>query len=171
MSTSIKSGYDFDAKNGEDFDKNTESITQALMKISSDIKLKPTAAELSRLTGLHRNTLRGREWPLKRLESIKEDRAVAEIRKAMSKKKKSDPVSVLTEKLAASRLELIYWFNNAAEKEDSHRLHLQESKLLAESLEFYKRRLAETQQNLTKARKEIERLQDVIDVLETSNRG
>ncbi|MBD1106607.1 hypothetical protein HXV84_08545 [Pseudomonas amygdali pv. morsprunorum] len=64
-------GQAFDAKNKLDYDRNTELLAQGLMQIASDPNLKPTMAELSRITGIHRNTIRQRDFPAQRLEAIK----------------------------------------------------------------------------------------------------
>lgn len=69
-------GQAFDNKNQPDFDKNTELLAQGIMQIACDKSLKPTAAELSRITGIHRNSIRQRRWPLERLEAIKDNRRV-----------------------------------------------------------------------------------------------
>ena len=65
----------FDAKNKLDYDRNTELLAQGLMQIASDPNLKPTMAELSRITGIHRNTIRQRDFPAQRLEAIKDNQS------------------------------------------------------------------------------------------------
>lgn len=70
-------GQAFDAKNKLDYDRNTELLAQGLMQIASDPNLKPTMAELSRITGIHRNTIRQRDFPAQRLEAIKDNRRIA----------------------------------------------------------------------------------------------
>ncbi|KPY27649.1 hypothetical protein, partial [Pseudomonas syringae] len=89
----------FDQKNKEDFDQYTKLLTRALFDIGANESLKATVAELSRLTGMHRNTIRQRVWPLDRLEIIKENRRIEVLRKKDSNKKPVDPMVVLTEKL------------------------------------------------------------------------
>ena len=62
----------FDSRNKLDFEKNTEQLAEGILQIASDKSLKPTVAELSRITGIHRNTIRMRGWPMEKLEAIKE---------------------------------------------------------------------------------------------------
>lgn len=89
----------FEGRNREDFDQNTEALSMALQAIASDKKLKATISELSRVSGIHRNTIRNRRWPSERLEAIKEQRKLEELRLKLNKEKRQDPVSVLAEKL------------------------------------------------------------------------
>ncbi|MGP5356392.1 hypothetical protein, partial [Pseudomonas helleri] len=108
----------FDQKNKEDFDQYTELLAQALLDIAADDSLKATVAELSRITGMHRNTIRQRVWPLGRLDIIKENRRIEVLRKKVSNRKPIDPLVLLTEKLEAARIEVLHWFTEAKIADD-----------------------------------------------------
>ena len=117
--------HSFDQKNKDDFDRYSEMLSQALFDIAGNVSLKATVAELSRLTGIHRNTIRQRVWPLERLESIKENRRLEALRQQVSKKKPVDPVVLLTERLEAARVEVLHWFTQAKNAEDESRVNEQ----------------------------------------------
>ena len=61
-------------KNQADFITVTNRISDALQKISSNPKLKPTQSVLARLSKVSRGTLNNRVWPLEKLEEIKSQR-------------------------------------------------------------------------------------------------
>lgn len=167
MTESDITGNAFDKKNQEDFDRNTEVITKGLMVIASDDSIKATAAELSRITGVHRNTLRQRMWPLQRLKAIKENRVIEEIRRRQSKTKAADPVSVLTTKLEASRLEVLHWFDmyhKANDRADQLDARVNFIKNAIPRLEASRDRKDD---ELLELRGEIARLRHVIDVLQS----
>lgn len=164
----VSEGQAFAQKNQEDFDRNTGVLTNGLMEIAGSTKLKPTIAELSRITGIHRNTIRQRIWPAQRLLAIKESRVIETLRKNLAKEKKVDPLNVLTEKLQASRLEVLHWFNYSKELADKNKHLKQEIKIQVESKNFYINRLAEIQQKNLESEREIDKLRAVIDVLENA---
>lgn len=64
----------YDQKNSEDYETNTLSINKALLEIEQDPKLKATIAQLSKMTGIHRNTITNRDWPIQKLREIKDKR-------------------------------------------------------------------------------------------------
>jgi len=64
----------FDIKNQRTFDENTQKLVAAIDKINNTPSLPATIAELSRLTGLHRNAISNRGWPNQKLKLIKEKR-------------------------------------------------------------------------------------------------
>lgn len=157
----------FDSKNQEEFDQNTEALSKALLAIASDKKLKTTISELSRITGIHRNTIRNRQWPAQRLEAIKEQRSLEEISRKLKQEKRQDPVSVLTEKLEKSRLEVVYWFNKRNEAEET--VHSFEVRLnnLRDSRDLYLQLSERAQLEITDLKREVERLKGVISILES----
>lgn len=164
----LSTGQAFDKKNQEDFDRNTETLTNGLMQIAGSSKLKPTVAELSRITGIHRNTIRQRIWPGQRLLAIKESRAIDELRKKLAKEKKADPLTVLTDKLQASRLEVLHWFNYSNSLSDKRNKLKEELAAQLVSKDFYIKRVGELSQKNLELQAEIDRLRGVIDVLESS---
>lgn len=106
----------FNIKNQRDFDENTEKLLTALDKINNKPSLPATIAELSRLTGLHRNAISNRGWPNQKLKLIKEKRVIQ--RQAEAKPTiNQNPIKVLEEKLDNSKNELVYWFNKNLDNE------------------------------------------------------
>lgn len=157
----------FESRNKEDFDQNTEALIKALQIIASDKRLKATISELSRISGIHRNTIRSRRWPSERLEAIKEQRKLEELRIKLKKEKRQDPVSVLAEKLEKSRLEVVYWFNQRNELEQTARALEVRSGNLEKSRDFYLKQSEAGQLEIKKLKLEIEKLKEVISVLES----
>jgi len=157
----------FESRNKEDFDQNTEALSKALQVIASDNKLKATISELSRISGIHRNTIRNRRWPSERLEAIKEQRKLEELRIKLKKEKRQDPVSVLAEKLEKSRLEVVYWFNQRNELEETARALEVRLKSMSESRDFYLKQSEAGLLEINSLKLEIEKLKGVISILET----
>lgn len=157
----------FESRNKEDFDQNTEALSKALQAIASDNKLKATISELSRISGIHRNTIRNRRWPSERLEAIKEQRKLEELRVKLKKEKRQDPVSVLAEKLEKSRLEVVYWFNQRNELEKTARALEVRLKSMSESRDFYLKQSEAGLLEIKSLKLEIEKLKGVISVLES----
>ena len=158
----------FDQKNKEDFDRYSEMLSQSLLDIASNHSLKATVAELSRLTGIHRNTIRQRVWPLERLESIKENRRLEVLRQQVSKKNPVDPVALLTEKLEAARVEVLHWFTQAKSAEDEARVNEKKYQDMVGSRDTFKSLLADSNKRLLDSQKEIDRLKQVISILEAA---
>jgi hypothetical protein len=157
----------FESRNKEDFDQNTEALSKALQAIASDNKLKATISELSRISGIHRNTIRNRRWPSERLEAIKEQRKLEELRIKLKKEKRQDPVSVLAEKLEKCRLEVVYWFNQRNELEETARALEVRLKSMSESRDFYHKQSEAGLLEIKSLKLEIEKLKGVISVLES----
>src|SRR5262245_13368518 len=64
----------YDAQNEVDYKDLTKRLEKALKAIEDDSRLKPTQETLRKLARCSRGTLDNREWPLKRLRQIKQDR-------------------------------------------------------------------------------------------------
>ncbi|KPW47356.1 hypothetical protein ALO95_200066 [Pseudomonas syringae pv. antirrhini] len=167
MMASSASGSAFDKRNLADFDNNTEIISSGLMAIAADTSIKATVAELSRITGIHRNTLRQRLWPVQRLKAIKEDRVVSEIRQRQAKGTVADPVSVLTDKLEASRCEVLHWFDQYLKANDRANQQTARVDFIKHTIPKYEAFLAERDSKLLELNGEIARLRQVIDVLQS----
>lgn len=110
----------FDKKNAEDFFKVSKAIQDALEIIRQDVALKPSRSVLSKLSGIHRNTLRNRKWPIEELVRIKEDRLKkgtdsGKSKTAHEKKLLQDTVDDLKKRLDLSREEVSKWFHQAEE--------------------------------------------------------
>lgn len=158
----------FDQKNKDDFDQYTELLTRALFDIGANESLKATVAELSRLTGMHRNTIRQRVWPLERLEIIKENRRIEVLRKKVSNKKPVDPMVVLTEKLESARIEVLHWFTEANLAYDIAQTNENKYQDMMGSRDTYKSLLADANKRLFDSQRDVDRLKQVISILEAA---
>lgn len=161
----------FDSKNKDDFDKYTEALNKALASIASDRKLDATVALLSKLTGIHRNTIRNRQWPVQKLENIKDQRRLEDISRLRKKDKKQDPVSILSEKLEKSRLEVVYWFNQFRDAE--HTATSFEKRLinLRDSRDTYLKLAESRLAEINELRSDIVKLRGVISILESDRQS
>lgn len=105
----------FDKKNAEDFLEVSKRIQDALHKIQDDPKQKATMANVSALSGVHRNTLRARGWPKDELQKIIEERKEVEHAESASRvsKAKRDKAEkkALEVALTTSREEAAKWFH------------------------------------------------------------
>ena len=99
----------YDKKNLNDYDAITSSLHNALVKIEKDTRLPATQAQIVRMTGIHRNTLRNRESPLIKLQEIKKNRKLTQ---NLIKAEKLDSIKVLEEKLLKMSKELAYWYES-----------------------------------------------------------
>jgi hypothetical protein len=106
----------FDKKNRNDYDKNTDLLHVAIDRIHKTSTLSATIAEISRITGLHRNAISNRVWPGQRLQEIKEQRRQLK-NKRIEKTLQLDPVRVLEDKLENAKRELVFWFTKCSDNE------------------------------------------------------
>jgi hypothetical protein len=156
------SNLSYDEKNQQDFDANTDIIHGALDKISSTASLKATISQLSELTGLHRNTLRDREWPIERINKIKEERKV---RAVLQKPEKKDQVKELESQLDKACKEVVLWFTKFKEKEqDFNRLELQRDRL-TEAKDFYQKELMLERDRVKNLEEELLRTRELLQGL------
>ena len=115
----MRAPLSFDKKNAEDFFAASKVIQDSLEKIRQDQHLQPNQTTLAKLSGLHRNTLRNRKWPLDELEKIKQGRIsseIADIKGKLPNEKKVlvDSARQLELKLHMSRDEVAKWFHRAS---------------------------------------------------------
>lgn len=155
----------FDSRNKLDFDKNTELLAQGLLQIASDKSLKPTIAELSRLTGIHRNTIRMRGWPMDKLEAIKENRLVEVMAQKVKAEKKQDPKTVLMQRLEKSRLEVLYWFNRYRDAESSYATIDKRLTAVIESRNYYIQKNTVLMDKVKQQDIEIQKLRDALHMV------
>ena len=155
----------FDAKNKLDYDRNTELLAQGLMQIASDPKLKPTMAELSRITGIHRNTIRQRDFPAQRLEAIQDNRRIAVLAQRVKAEKKQDPKTILMQRLEKSRLEVLYWFNRYQEAESSFASIDKRLSTVRESRDYYVQVTEEQRLTIKQQETEIQKLRDALHMV------
>jgi len=158
-------GQAFDVKNKLDYDKNTELLAQGIMRIAADPKLRPTIAELSRITGIHRNTIRQRDFPSERLEAIKENRRIAVIAQRVKAEKKQDPKTVLMQRLEKSRLEVLYWFNRHQESENTCATLDKRLATIRESRDYYVQIADGLRKKIKEQETEILKLRDALDLV------
>lgn len=74
----------YDQKNKADFNDYTSTLEKALKEIENNKNLKASVAQLERMTGIHRNTISNREWPVKKLKEIKKEREKEKLREEQS---------------------------------------------------------------------------------------
>lgn len=150
----------YDQKNSEDYETNTLSINKALIEIEHNQKLKATIAQLSKMTGVHRNTITNRDWPIQKLKEIKEKRKVKdEENKKLVLANKASP----DEKLSQTQNEVIYWFNQYQDTKLSLDHSHKQLKSLKESRDYYKELYEKHLKKLVLAEQEIQRLKELMD--------
>ncbi|EIA1617096.1 TPA: hypothetical protein ACMDWL_001258 [Vibrio parahaemolyticus] len=148
---------EYDEKNQELYEENTNKIWAALDAIRGNKKLGATKTQLARLTQMHRNSFAengSRGWVSKELESIKRKRKQDLNCDKVTKKQQEENLQSLLEQ---SKLEILHWFTLYSESErelDKLRKRLNQTN---ESLEWYKEELS----------KERKVLQERIELLES----
>lgn len=159
------SNQTYDQRNKEDFETNTLALNNALLEIKSNKKLKATIAQLSKMTGIHRNTITNRAWPIQTLNQIKKDRKNEEnLEKEKDNQNTKDTKKLLEEKLTQTQNEVIYWFN---EYNDMKRYFEHSSKRfekMRESRDYYKMLSETDRKSLFNAEQEIERLKELLEL-------
>lgn len=154
--------YAYNKKNDEDYESNTVLLNKALLDIQNNKKLKASIAQLSSLTGLHRNTISKRIEIIQKLKQIKESRKVEQL----SRENPNDKQDSLQEKLNQTRVETIYWLN---EYQDT-KLRLEHSDMkyqkMKESRDYYKKSYEDNKKLLLKAEIEIESLKATLALIE-----
>ncbi|AXS84526.1 hypothetical protein [Marinobacter sp. Arc7-DN-1] len=153
----------FDQRNQEDFEDVTERISEALLEIASDSKVKATITELAKRAKVHRNTIRNREWPLDRLDAIKLDRKSAVEKKADQNQPK--PVDVLAERLEKSHQEILYWYKEYKGMKAMYEGASESVTFLAKSKESLKAKVKTLEQELQNLRDEYERVRDLLNTV------
>lgn len=129
----------FVKKNSEDFEANTLAIEEALQAIEQNKKLKPTISQLTKMTGIHRNTLSNRVIPIQRLKQIKQAREIE--KKSQDNNNNStkiNPLKALEEKVNNLQIEAIYWFNQYQDLKLSHEHMQKQYRQLKKSQQYYK---------------------------------
>jgi len=107
----------FDEKNQKDYEENTKLLVNAIDKIKATPSLSPSIAELSRLTGLHRNSISNRRWPNEKLKELKNERKITAVTNTHSQKQPKSAIKDLEDKLNNAKKELVYWFNKNMDNE------------------------------------------------------
>lgn len=150
----------YDQKNSEDYETNTLSINKALLEIEQDPKLKATIAQLSKMTGIHRNTITNRDWPIHKLKEIKDKR---KLKNEESKNHMVVNEISLGEKLVLTQNEVIYWFNQYQDIKLSFENTNNQLKKLKESNNYYREMYEKHKKQVVLAELEINRLKELLD--------
>ena len=150
----------YDQKNSENYEMNTLSINKALLEIEQDPKLKATIAQLSKMTGIHRNTITNRDWPIQKLKEIKEKR---KLKDEESKNHMVVNEISLGEKLVLTQNEVIYWFNQYQDIKLSFEHTNNQLKKLKESNNYYREMYEKHKKQVVLAELEINRLKELLD--------
>ncbi|EKU60982.1 MULTISPECIES: hypothetical protein [Acinetobacter] len=150
----------YDQKNSENYEINTLSINKALLEIEQDPKLKATIAQLSKMTGIHRNTITNRDWPIQKLKEIKEKR---KLKDEESKNHMVVNEISLGEKLVLTQNEVIYWFNQYQDIKLSFENTNNQLKKLKESNNYYREIYEKHKKQVVLAELEINRLKELLD--------
>lgn len=155
----------YDQKNQEDFEKNSELLTKALLEIQNSKKFKATISQLSKMTGMHRNTISSRMWPVQKLKEIKESRAEEFKKKEERERRNSvDKKALLEEQLDQARKEVIYWFN---ESEDNKRFYEHSDKRfrqMRDARDHYKNLYETEKKKLLATEQELGRLRALLEL-------
>lgn len=155
----------YDQKNQNDFDEYSQTLNEALLEIQNNNKLKPTIAQLSYMTGIHRNTIRSRSWPVQKLNEIKESRAIKEQNKIESEKRnRLSTAEQLKENLDQTRAETVYWFNEYQDMKRSFEHSDKRFMKMRDAREYYMSMYEEEKKRLLKSEQEIDRLRDLLDL-------
>lgn len=155
----------YDHKNSEDYEANTLILNNALQEIEGNKKLKPTVAQLSKMTGIHRNTITNRVEPVQKLKQIKEARkAEKELLKEQASQNTSDSKASLKEKLGQTQIEVIYWFNEYQDMKRFFEHSNTRFEQMKESRDHYKMLYETTRKSLLDAKQEIERLKELLEL-------
>lgn len=149
----------YDDVNEREFDEHTRLINAALYQIGSNTKLKPTIAELVRITGLHRNTISNRGWPSGKLKEIKDKRQ----KKLKEHKVKSSVGRDLKEQLVKALDEVCYWHNSAMEKDEEIKSLKRQLSLRTGSMKFYESETSKLREETSELKSEIARLTSLLN--------
>ena len=161
----------YDQKNSDDYDANTLLLEKALSDIKGNKRLKATVAQLSEMTGIHRNTISNRVWPVQELKQIRDSRRTEEkSRKEQVRLSTANVKNALEAKLSRAQSEVIYWFN---EYQDTKRVAEHSDKRLQkmrESRDYYKTLSDTDKRSLSEARQEIEKLRKMLVLEDTRSK-
>ncbi len=154
---------EYDQKNQELYDKNTDKIQVALDAIRKDKKLKVTKSQVIRLTGLHRNTFDckgARAWVGVELEIIKKQRQEESKRSQLTKKQQEGNLQDL---LDQSKLEILHWFTKYSELERELGKQRIRSKRDIDSLEWHKAEIKKEREVHNMLEERIELLENLLN--------
>lgn len=161
----------YDQKNHDDYEANTLSLKKALSDIKGNKQLKATIAQLSEMTGIHRNTISNRVWPVQKLKQIRETRKTEEkSHEEQVRLSTTDVRNALEAKLSRAQSEVIYWFK---EYQDTKRVAEHSNKRLQkmrESRGYYKTLSDTDKRSLLEAEQEIKKLKKMLALEDASSK-
>lgn len=157
----------YDQKNKEDFEANTLALNNALREIESNKKLKATVAQLSKMTGIHRNTISNRVEPVQKLKLIKEKR-ISEA-KAHNNQSPSSFKKSVEEKLGQSQCEVIHWFNEYLNMKRFFEHSKKRFDEMRKSRDHYKMLFETERELLCNAEQELEKLKESLKLTNISS--
>ncbi|MEZ8723465.1 hypothetical protein BCU71_17580 [Vibrio lentus] len=155
---------EYDKKNQELYDENTEKIWVALDAIRNDKNLKATKGQVATLTGLHRNTFKeqgARGWVSLELDVIVRQRKEDSKHIKITKKQQEENLQDLLEQ---SKLEILHWFTLYSESERELTKLRKRFKDTSGSLEWYK-------EELSKERKVLQERVELLESLLSKSEG
>lgn len=161
--------YEFDEQNQVDYEENTKKISEALDKIENDATLSATLAELSRQTGLHRNTLRDRSLIVGDLaisttvsDELSRIKLAKKIKKEQKKQKTKDAVKELEDQVENAKRELVAWFTKFRNlSEEFSQLEIQLNRK-DDLVGWYKKELDKERGKVTSLQERINVLEDLL---------
>ncbi len=151
----------FDQKNQDDFTEYTKVLNDALLEIQKNKDLKATVAQLSKMTGVHRNTITNRGWPVEKLNAIKEARKVAEDK---VEEEDVDKRALLESQLTEARKEVVYWFNQYQDMKGYFEHSDKRFRQMREARDHYMSLHEADKKSLLAAEQEIDRLKDLLEL-------
>lgn len=152
----------YDQKNAEDAEANTRLLSEAIKRIERDPSLPASISALSKMVGMHRNSISRRIWPAEKLQAIKEKRDQQEKEQALNQKISLSPEQLLEQ----SRLEVIYWFNELLDARASVAALTKTNGETESSRSFYVNQSRDRLDIINKLRSDNMKLQDAVAVLE-----
>ncbi|MGQ1158155.1 hypothetical protein ACT436_16305 [Acinetobacter baumannii] len=112
------------------------------------------------MTGIHRNTITNRDWPIQKLKEIKDKR---KLKDEESKNHMVVNEISLGEKLVLTQNEVIYWFNQYQDIKLSFENTNNQLKKLKESNNYYREMYEKHKKQVVLAELEINRLKELLD--------
>lgn len=149
----------YDEKNQKDYDDITKRLNDALDTISGNLNLPATQQEVAKQSGVHRNTVRDREFPATRLKKIKKQRKEDEDNNKKKTRSENEQLKEERDKIAK---EAVHWFSEfvrAKEDKDSFERQLQRS---IENADFYKREFNKQKELIKALEAKNEQLTDLL---------
>lgn len=152
----------YDDKNAELAAAITQQLNEALRRLEKDSSLSASASSLAKLSGVHRNTIYNRKWPLERLKEIKQKRAQQKQEETVSAAAQKSP----EELLELARLEVIYWFTQLQDARNSVASLTKKGKETESSRDFYMKLAHERLIIVNEQASEVSKLQDALAMQE-----